>query len=259
MRFWILYFLSLYFFAGRTLAVHLDSIALYEVAEEPTVRPFITDDARVVGARLAQWESWIRVDRHAGQHWNLWAYGPTKWLEVTAGGVWGYDRVQGENLAAYALPLVQAKFLIRPYAPRKPPGVGLVVGTIFPNGRGTFVPRGYGKFAFATITQSVGKDDAYLFHVNVGLNYQRVDQRNEFINTWGIGTQLRVYRGFHWVGEVFSGDPYIPGTGTAYQIGFRHFFSEWLQIDGTVGKGIAGAEPLPFWASVGVRWVFLKN
>jgi hypothetical protein len=41
------------------------------------VRPFITDDARVVGWRLAQWESWARFDKHEGQWWHMAAYGPT--------------------------------------------------------------------------------------------------------------------------------------------------------------------------------------
>jgi hypothetical protein len=32
------------------------------------VRPFITDDARVVGDHLAQLETWLRLDKEAGQH-----------------------------------------------------------------------------------------------------------------------------------------------------------------------------------------------
>lgn len=42
------------------------------------VRPFITDDARVVGLRYAQAEAW--------QQWDMLAYGPTKWLELSVGG-----------------------------------------------------------------------------------------------------------------------------------------------------------------------------
>lgn len=256
----LLVVLLLFFFTGsRAFYNPSDSIFLHSDAREPTVRPFITDDARVVGGRLAQWESWVRFDKHAGQHWNLWAYGAAPWLEVTTGGVWGYDVVGGEHLSAYALPLVQAKFLLRPYIPNKAPGVGFVVGTILPNGKGTFMPRGYGSFAFLTVTESLGEGDRFLFHANLGFNYQRIDRQNEMLNTWGIGTQIKIIGGFHLVGELFSGDPYIPGTGTAYQFGFRHFFSEWLQIDATAGKGFAGAEPLPLWSSVGVRWVFKKK
>ncbi|QEK50772.1 hypothetical protein FYC62_03125 [Pedobacter aquae] len=39
--------------------------------KEVLVRPFITDDARVVGERLAQLETWVRFDKEAGQHWIL--------------------------------------------------------------------------------------------------------------------------------------------------------------------------------------------
>jgi len=53
------------------------------------VRPFITDDARVVGNRLAQLESWYRQDKETIQQWFLLAYGPTEWLELTLGGVVG--------------------------------------------------------------------------------------------------------------------------------------------------------------------------
>jgi hypothetical protein len=31
------------------------------------VRPFITDDVRVVGRRLAQMEAWFRIDKESGQ------------------------------------------------------------------------------------------------------------------------------------------------------------------------------------------------
>ena len=223
------------------------------------VRPFITDDSRVVGHRLAQMESWIRVDKESGQHWALAAYGPTRWLEVTAGGVWGYQVDENsKRQLSYALPLVQAKMLLRPYVPNKPPGVGLVVGSFLPNGKGFFRPPGYGTFAYTTITQSIGKPDQFLLHLNLGGNYQRLPQGDTLIGTWGIGTQFRVYKGWNAVAELFSGDPYIPGTGKAVQVGYRYFFSDLLQVDMTVGQGLAGEVILPFWFSAGVRVVTEK-
>ena len=45
-------------------------------------------------------------------------------------------------------------------------------------------------------------------------------------------------------------------------VGFRHFISEWIQIDATMGKGLAGDFVLPFWYSAGARFVtslFSKN
>ncbi len=53
------------------------------------VRPFITDDARVVGHRLAQVETWFRGDKEAAQQWLMLAYGPTSRVELSLGGVLG--------------------------------------------------------------------------------------------------------------------------------------------------------------------------
>lgn len=238
----------------------LQSVRLARPSAAPAdvkVRPFITDDARVVGARLAQLETWLRTDREAAQQWLLMAYGPTKNLELTVGGVVGLERrgEAGGRALSYALPLVQAKFLLREYKPNRAPGLGVVVGTFLPNGRGSFKPAGYGTFGFLTVTQSLGHADRVLLHGNVGGNYLHIDGTNQFIRTWGIGTQVRAYKGCHVVGEVFSGDPYIPGTGTAYQIGYRYFFSDRLQIDMTVGDGIGGVRPMPVWFTAGVRVV----
>ena len=93
---------------------------------EIKVRPFITDDARVVGDRLAQLESWVRIDKHAWQHWNLVAYGPNKRVELTTGLVYGIDQPNetGGNHFSYALPLVQAKFLFNEYKPTACQGSG---------------------------------------------------------------------------------------------------------------------------------------
>jgi hypothetical protein len=227
------------------------------------VRPFITDDARVVGERLAQLETWLRLDKEAGQHWILGAYGPNSHVEITAGGVYGYQKHHGGGTDfSYALPLIQAKILFKEYKPNKSPGLGMVIGTFLPAGHGPFKPAGYGTFGYLMVSQSFGEGDKVLVHGNVGGNYLHIADEHKFIKTWGFGTQIKAYKGMHLVGELFSGDPYIPGTGTAFQAGYRYFFSDLLQVDTTVGKGIAGATIMPFWFSAGLRVVtkrFLKK
>jgi len=221
------------------------------------VRPFITDDARVVGARLAQIESWARLDRDSFQQWFLVAFGPTPWLEVTLGGIAGWDIK--EEAVSYALPLVQAKMLFREYKPNEAPGFGAVIGSFLPSGEGLLRPPGYGAFGYLTISQCLGDGDQYLFHANLGGSYLHIDGSNTLIPTWGLGTQIRLVGGFHVVAEVFSGDPYIPGVGLSYQVGLRHFFSDLLQIDATLGNGITGSpKALPLWGSAGIRLVFDK-
>jgi len=219
------------------------------------VRPFITDDARVVGGGLAQVESWFRWDEESAQQWLLAALGPTQWLELTVGGVAGQDRVGESGRFTYALPLVQAKALLRPYAPGSAPGAALVAGTFLPGGEGALVPQGYGLFVFGIASQSFGTGDRVLLHGNLGVNHQWLDPEDTTVLTWGLGTQVRAVGGLHAVAEVFSGDPYVPGSGTAVQVGARHFLSESLQLDATLGHGIAGSPSLPTWWTVGVRWV----
>lgn len=220
------------------------------------VRPFITDDARVVGGRLWQLESWYRQDEGLLEQWFLFAYGPTRWLELTFGGVFGAERLPAANEFGLGIPLLQAKFLLKEYQPNELPGVGFVIGTFLPSGAGALKPEGYGSFSFLTLTQSLGKRDDVLLHFNLGASYLDAPREEKWQFNWGLGTQLRALGGFHFVGEIFSGDPYVPGSGLSYQIGFRHFFSDDFQIDGTFGKGIGGDSPLPPWFSAGIRLVF---
>jgi hypothetical protein len=230
---------------------------IYQVYFVYGVRPFITDDARVVGFRLFQWESWFRFDREAGQYWHMFAYGVHKKIELTAGGVFGYFNSEPEKINfTYALPLIQGKFLFTEYGYKKPPGVGIVCGSFLPGGKGAFVQNDYGAFAFATVTQCIGKKENLLIHANIGFNYLYNNARNVFVPIWGVGAQVRTLGGMHLVMEYFSGDPYVPGSGAAYQAGIRHFFSDDLQIDATLGEGLKGAHPMPFWFSLGLRWVF---
>lgn len=220
------------------------------------VRPFITDDARVVGWLLGQYEGWFRFDKHAYQHWNLIAYGPTNRWELTFGLFHGLDASQAElKQYSYAVPLLQAKYLINEYKPNKPPGIAIVAGSFLPGGQGAFKVPGYGAFAYIAITQSIGKDDRFLFHGNIGVNYIKYPTFDYTVMTWGLGTQIRTIGGLHLVAEVISGDPYVIGAGTAYQVGFRHFINDFVQLDLTVGEGIAGQTKLPFWSSAGVRLV----
>jgi hypothetical protein len=220
------------------------------------VRPFITDDARVVGTRLAQLESWYRQDEGGIEQWILMAYGPYSWLELTFGGVFGAERLPTATEFGFGIPLLQAKFLLKEYLPYQLPGIGFVIGSFLPSGSGALKPEGYGAFSFLTLTQCFGKQDDVLLHLNLGTNYLDGSLAEKWQFTWGLGTQLRTLGGFHLVGEIFSGDPYVPGSGLSYQVGFRHFFSDDVQIDGTLGKGIGGETPLPLWFSFGIRLVF---
>lgn len=214
------------------------------------VRPFITDDARVVGDRAAQMETWLRVDKRGLQHWLVGAFGPLAPLEVSVGGVYGY---QDKQLSA-AVPLIQLKTLVLETHPGKIiPGLAFALGTIGPGGTGPLKTEGWDTLAYLALTESILKDDKLLVHQNIGLFVTKVDGVRHPTFTWGIGTQVNVYRGFHLVGELFSGDPYAASPGGAFQAGFRQFISRFVQIDATVGHGVWGSELIPFWGSLGLR------
>jgi hypothetical protein len=217
------------------------------------VRPFITDDARVVGKDLAQIESWVRVGEINLQHWILPAYGPSDWLEVSAGGLHGYffNEIDGTQYSI-AGPLIQAKALLFPPESNSTPGVAFSLGSILPYGTGGFRISKMSPYGYLALTQNINKE-YILVHANLGA----VSSNDKTVLTWGLATQFEIFGGFHGIAEIISGDPYNEeARGGASQVGFRHILSEWVQLDGTFGAGIWGDPRLPWWVAGGVRWVF---
>jgi hypothetical protein len=220
------------------------------------VRPFITDDAAVIGRKQWQLETWALFEKNQGEHWMMLAYGLAPNLEVAIGSQWGFiQNENGKNEFSLAMPLLEAKYLFREYESGKFPGIALATGTFLPMGKGEFVAPGRGAYSFLALTQCFGENEDILIHGNIGTNYLRVNNENQFTSIWGIGTQIRAYKGLHLVAELIAGDPYVPGTGTAYHIGFRHFISDDIQVDASIGQGIAGKEKVPFWLGFGARFV----
>ncbi|HEU4411092.1 MAG TPA: hypothetical protein VFS43_37915 [Polyangiaceae bacterium] len=239
---------------GGPVACACAGAALLVAPEAGAVRPFITDDARVVGDRAAQFETWLRADRRALQHWVAAGVGPVGPLEATLGGVYGRE----DGRLAYALPLLQLKALALETRPGAGwPGVAFAVGGFGPSGpgsRGHLRPANFDRFGYVALTQSVlpGGDDL-LLHQNVGLFVAKRSEGRDPVITWGVGTQARLWGGLHFVGEIFSGDPYAAASGAAVQAGVRYFVSSVVQVDSTVGRGIWGEPALPLWGTLGLR------
>jgi len=222
------------------------------------VRPFITDDAAVALYKQFQLETWTYFDKFGGKHWFQVGYGLTRRLELSFAGVYGYALPDDEKSEfSFTMPLLEAKFLFRESLPDKPPGIAMALGTHLPTGKGEFVPAGRGAYTFLCATQTFGEDENIVFHGNVGLNYLYEDSENNYISYWGIGTQIKAYKGLHAVFEIISGDPYDPKTGLAYQAGFRYFISDNIQVDAEIGQGISGDFQVPFWAGFGLRFATL--
>jgi hypothetical protein len=226
------------------------------------VRPFITDDAAIIGFKRIELANWLLIDKYAGQFWHSANIGLHDRVEMTLAMFWGYDKPGGDNHAkmSFTAPLLQTKFLLRDYEPDGLPGMTVAVGSDLPYGTGAFVPRGYGAFAFASVTQCIGKEENVLIHTNLGITYLREGGENHTGITWGTGTQVKIHKGFHCVGELVSGDPYVHGAGIAYQLGIRQFVSDKLQVDCALGNGIGGGvNKTPLWVSCGIRYVVSLN
>lgn len=246
--------------SGARLPLFASALALASLAtrDAAAIRPFVTDDAHTVGKGHVQLETWWRRDRLSLQHWLLPAVGPTEWMELTLGGVYGASQLRqhpDEPQVGISGPLAQGKFLLHESMPNKPPGVALVVGGVSPAGRGGFEAPGWSGFSYLAVTQAFIKEDDFLIHANVGVSTISAPGLDPAKLTWGVGTQVETVYDIHLIGEIFSGDPYVQGAGGAYQTGIRVIFNDRVQLDATWGGGLWGDSIMPPWFSSGVRLV----
>jgi len=235
----------------------LSILSLVSPQQAMAVRPFVTDDARVVGSKLFLLETSLKGNNGVLQNLNLLAYGPNDKLELTVGFVdgfttKGYDR---HRLSIGGV-LGQAKYLFTEGTENGMPGVAFVTGFGAPYGTNSFKAESWTNFGYLAITEALGKNEQVLIHANVGVNYTKSDDKYRTSATWGLGTQVRVIGGLHFVGEVFHGDPYAGDSGWAFQTGVRYFVSERVQLDATVGSGFAGNNQPKEFAGCGLRVVF---
>ncbi|MBC8133234.1 MAG: hypothetical protein H7X95_09665 [Deltaproteobacteria bacterium] len=236
----------------RTLLVLLFAL---ESRPAEAVRPFITDDARVVGARTMQLETWIQVDRLSVQHWVLPAFGPTDWLELTIGAVHGFVDASAAKEYSIAGPLLQAKTLLYRGRESGPPAFGFVVGALTPGGTGPLSFALVAPFAYAVVTESLLSEERLLIHANIGVG------RNAAVSGWdpsltaGFGTQIQLHGGLKGVAEIFWNDAYVGDTGAAWQAGVRYVIGDHIQVDTTCGSGFGRDSARATWLGAGLRMV----
>ena len=241
----------------RSTPIHLGFVALIFLTITPVrpvmaVRPFVTDDARVVGYHVGQLESSVKADRNVVANLNLFAFGPAENLELTLGWVDGFRHGSGEaRVFSVQGPLVQAKYLFFSVKPNETPGLAAVVGGFPPWGSQSFKPDASREFVYIAMTESLGDAERVLIHGNLGAT----STDSHTVAYWGIGTQVRVKGGLNAILEVFQNDPYAGDIGGAFQTGFRYIFSDNLQLDMTGGTGLWG-EPHPSaYYGMGIRIV----
>ncbi len=217
------------------------------------IRPFVTDDARVVGRNLAQLETWVHVHSTNFQHWVLPAYGPTDWLELSMGFLHGTADHDATKAREYSLsgPLVQAKALLFTRVDSLLPSLALSGGSNFSGGFGALRPQETSPYGYLAMTWNI-KKELLLIHANLGA----VKASTYVKSTWGIGAQLRIYQEWNAIAEIFSSDPYADkDSGGATQVGVRYILSDAIQLDASYGIGVWGRERMPYWLTFGFRGV----
>jgi len=229
-------------------------VAVFFLTTRPAlaVRPFVTDDARVVGFHVGQLESSVKADKNVVVNLNLFAFGPTERLELTLGWTDGFPHGRNDaRVLSFQGPLVQAKYLFIDTKPNATPGLAAVAGGFPPWGSQTFKPDASREFFYIAMTESLGDADRVLIHGNLGFT----STNSNTVAYWGIGTQVRIWGGLNAIFEVFQNDPYAGDLGGAFQTGFRYIVSDNLQIDMTGGTGLWGDPHLSAYYGMGIRMV----
>jgi hypothetical protein len=194
----------------------------------------------------------VKADKNVVANLNLFAFGPTENLELTAGWVDGFEHGRGEpRVFSVQGPLLQVKYLLVAAKPNATPGLAAVVGGSPAWGSQAFKPDSSREFIYIAMTESLGDAERVAIHGNLGFT----TTNSHTVTTWGLGTQVRVKGGWNAIFEVFQNDPYAGDTGGAFQTGFRYIFSDNLQLDMTGGTGLWGDPRPSAYYGMGIRMV----
>ncbi|TVQ86949.1 MAG: hypothetical protein EA397_19445 [Deltaproteobacteria bacterium] len=229
--------------------------------EAAAVRPFVTDDARIVDVGQIETESWLEYQRQPNLHlgvFNVMAGATiTPWIEILAGGGVGFD---SERQMTVLNPVITPKFLFWEASEDGTPGLALAIGVTLPFGRGELFEPATGFYAFAPITTRLF-DDALMVHANLGARGAYLpDDGTTLRPYWGLGIEAAVFghAAPHLVLEAYSGDPFEAlGPNIAAQGGFRWLATDYVNVDLTFGGQPEVRGPgMELWAQVGLRLLF---
>jgi len=222
------------------------------------VRPFITDDARIAGPREFQIETSLRVDKERFQNLNVLSIGVMDKLEASFNFIDGFMM---EDETKYNLsisgPGFQLKYLFTDGKTSSFPATGLVIGATPPwrAGSETFANPSWSDYVYLCVTKYFFKDwESLNLHINLGFT-NSYDDKVRTNATWGIGVQSHLFDKLYLCTEFFSGDPYAITPGALFQIGFRYFISDRMQLDVSTGKGLYGEPMLGYYGGFGFRVV----
>lgn len=214
-------------------------LALLTIAQSAFAgRPLVTDDARLLDARTCQLETFHRHTTAGHDNGAVPGCNPFGNLELSAG-------VTRTSSAEPATTLtLQAKTLLRPLE-ADGWGAGLVVGTIDP-----LSPRGSRRLVswYGTLPLSWSlANDRYLFHLNGGIEHDRLAQETRA--TWGLANETNLGSRVTLLAETFGRS----GEKPYWQAGGRlGIVPDLVQVDFTVGRQFGGGSDTRWW-NIGLR------
>jgi hypothetical protein len=217
-------------------------------------RPFITDDAGVVGERTFQLETWLREDRDSALHHAVVAYGVVPPLELSVAGAHG-TLLDGPPLQyGLAGPTLQAKLLLFEPRPEGWFGVALATGGTTATGTGDLEPSSGTAYGYSAFTWLPDAEERFDLHVNVGSVVLDVEEDPTVAVTWGVDVDVAVVGPLHVFTELVSGLPETSEPDAVLHAGMKCELSDDFHVDGTFGTRAWGEESLPTFGTLGVRW-----
>lgn len=260
--------------------IFLASFAVYFCPENAlAVRPFVTDDARIVYKGQVTTETYggvtmVKGDKPAIELRTLEGLGITDRFELTADGL-GFT--YQDNQARPLDMLIQPKYVLHSSLGAIP-SLSVAAGSLFPLSGNRQHWDGYAMahvswFLFTPDADTDPYDNNLAIHLNLGAKsrYDAGPATYQSKLYWAAGFEVvtPVSREIRFLGEIFNGDPFsFEEKFPAFQTGFRWYKSSTVQLD-LVFRGLrngsletqapTGAEFSPGWnytIQAGLRVLF---
>jgi hypothetical protein len=260
--------------------IFLASFAAYFCPEDAlAVRPFVTDDARIVYKGQVVTETYggitmVKGDKPAFEARTLEGLGITDRFELTAGG---FGFTYQDNKARPLDLLIQPKYVLHSSLGAIP-SISVAAATLFPLSGNRQHWDGYAMahvswFLFTPDADTDPYDNNLAIHLNLGAKSRYAAGPTTFQSKlyWAAGFEVitPVTREVRLLGEIFNGDPFsYEEKFPAFQTGFRWYKNPMVQID-LVFRGLrngsletqapTGTEFAPGWnytIQVGLRVLF---
>ncbi|MCX7808095.1 MAG: hypothetical protein N2515_05770, partial [Deltaproteobacteria bacterium] len=213
------------------------------------VRPFVTDDARIVDTGQLEFESWpdLAISQGAFDYAYYLMFGvtPIDWLEIITGGGVGRSSDPSSGRIAIPNPVLQFKLLFWKAEENGVPGLAFDLGFMMPFGAGSMFDPAFGWYAYFVMTTRLWKDWV-MIHWNGGARGSVLIEEREGVGSpghllvrpfWGLGVDMGFFDvDVRLILEAFGGDPFdLLGPDYSFQWGFRWLATDHLNLDLTFG------------------------